>query len=56
MEESAFEFDSAHVAETSRRFPAQRLTHAAPHPVSDVNYIATAAEYGRHAWDEGGHI
>ncbi|MBP2392059.1 hypothetical protein [Aeromicrobium fastidiosum] len=58
MEESAFEFDSAHVAETSRRFPAQRLTHAEPHPVSDVSYLhaAPGAEFGRHAWDEGGRL
>ena len=58
MEESAFEFDSAQVAETSRRFPAQRLAHAAPRPVSDVGYLdaAPGAEFGRHAWDEGGHL
>lgn len=57
MEETAFEFDSRQLAETSRRFPARRLAPAAPHTGGDLTYLAAAgAEFGRHAWDEAGHL
>ena len=58
MDESSFEIDSGQLAEASRRFPAHRLEHASPRPVSDVSYLAVApgVEFGRHAWDEGGHL
>ncbi|MCD9198280.1 hypothetical protein [Aeromicrobium wangtongii] len=57
MEESSFEIDSRQLAETSSRFPAQRLAPAAARPSSDVSYLAdgAGADFGRHAWDEGGH-
>jgi hypothetical protein len=58
MDESSFEIDSAQIAEASARFPAHRLAprHASPH--ADVSYLETApsAEFGRHAWDEAGHL
>lgn len=68
MDETSFEFDTAQLAEASRRFPAHRLTLSINgggtdgRPNRDVsylasaNYLATATEFGRHAWDEGGHI
>ncbi len=56
MDESSFDIDPAQLREA-----AQALSRAPPdqlggHPDSDVSYIATAAEFGRHAWDEGGHL
>lgn len=56
MEETAFEFDSRQLAETSRRFPAHRLVPAASRPSGDLAFLAGGAEFGRHAWDEGGHL
>jgi len=58
MEESAFEVDSHHLAEASRRFPAQRLAPVAPQPASDVSYLSTTAgaDFGQHAWDEAGRL
>ena len=58
MDESSFEIDSAQVAETSARFPARRLPPSHANPDADVTYLDTApsAEYGRHAWDEAGHL
>lgn len=57
MDESSFEIDSTQLAEASRRFPVHRLEPPAPHPDSDLSYLATpAAEFGRHAWDEAGHF
>lgn len=58
MEESAFEFSPVQVAETSRRFPASRLVATPAHPVDDLGQrlAAPGAEFGRHAWDEGGHL
>lgn len=58
MDETTFEYEVAQLIEASRRFPAHRRTipHVA-HPHVDVDYLRTApsAEFGRHAWDEGGH-
>jgi hypothetical protein len=56
MDETSFDIDQAQLREAAERFPAHRLTHAGGRPNSDVTYIATAAEFGRHAWDEGGHL
>lgn len=58
MDESSFEIDSEKLAEVSRRFPSHRLTQSPPRPHSDVSYLAAApgAEFGRHAWDEAGHL
>jgi hypothetical protein len=57
MDESSFEIDSTQLAEASRMFPRRRLTPSAPRPDSDVSYLATpGAEFGRHAWDEAGHL
>ncbi len=58
MDESTFEIDSEQVAETSARFPAHRLAPRHAKPDTDVTYLETAAsaEFGRHAWDEGGHL
>jgi len=56
MDESSFDIDQAQLREAARRFPAHRLSSLSGHPDSDVSYIATAAEFGRHAWDEGGSL
>jgi len=56
MDESSFDIDPAQLLEAAKRFPAHRQTSLGGHPNSDVTYIASAAEFGRHAWDEGGHI
>lgn len=56
MDESSFDIDPAQLREAALRFPAHRLSTLGGHPDSDVNYIATATEFGQHAWDEGGHI
>ncbi|WP_162891245.1 hypothetical protein [Aeromicrobium sp. A1-2] len=58
MDESSFEIDSAQIAEASRRFPAHRLAPRHPGARADVSYLATTpgAEFGRHAWDEAGHL
>ncbi len=56
MDEAMFEVDGAKLAEASRRFPAHRRDVHVGHPVSDLDYLtAPSAEFGRHAWDEGGH-
>jgi hypothetical protein len=59
MDESTFEYEAAQLAEASRRFPAhRRKSPPVAHPDIDVRYLGTApnAEFGRHAWDEGGHF
>lgn len=58
MDESSFEIDSDTLAEASRRFPSHRLAPTTPRPDSDVSYLAATpgAEFGRHAWDEAGHL
>ena len=57
MDETTFEYESAHVAEASRRFPAHRRKMPVGHPDTDVDYLrAPRAEFGRHVWDEGGHL
>jgi hypothetical protein len=58
MDESTFEIDAAQVAEGSARFPAHRLAPRQAKPDTDVSYLQTApsAEFGRHAWDECGHL
>jgi hypothetical protein len=58
MDESTFDWEIAQLAEASRRFPAHRLHPPVAHPRVDVSYLRTApsAEFGRHAWDEGGHF
>ena len=59
MDETTFEFEAAQLVEASRRFPAHRRTMPpVAHPDIDVGYLRTApsAEFGRHAWDEGGHL
>lgn len=58
MDETTFEFEAAQLAEASRRFPAhRRKVSPVAHPDIDVGFLRTApsAEFGRHAWDEGGH-
>ena len=55
MDESDFEIDRDKLVEGSRRFPAHRLTRPAGHPHADVSYLRRGADFGRHAWDEGGH-
>ena len=57
MDESSFEIDSAQVAETSTQFPARRLAPRRAKPDTDMSYLgAPSAEFGRHAWDECGHL
>ncbi len=58
MDESTFDIDSAQIAEASARFPAHRLARRHAEPDTDVSYLETApsAEFGRHAWDECGHL
>jgi len=58
MDESAYEYEHAHLAEAARRFPAHRLAHAAPRPDSDVSYLVASSgvEFASHAWDEAGHL
>lgn len=56
MDETTFDIDPAQLREAALRFPAHRLSALGAHPASDVSYLASAAEFGRHAWDEGGHI
>jgi hypothetical protein len=57
MDDTTFEFEPRDVTEGSRRFPAHRRTTSSGHPAVDLSYLATApgVEFGRHAWDEGGH-
>lgn len=57
MQESDFEYNRHNLSEGSRRFPAQRLSRPSGRPSADVSYLQTSpgAEFGRHAWDEGGH-
>ena len=56
MDETMFEVDTAQLAEASRRFPAHRRAVPGGHPDADLGYLtAPGAEFGRHAWDEGGH-
>ncbi|MEV7396670.1 hypothetical protein [Aeromicrobium sp. NPDC092404] len=58
MDESAFDIDTKQVAETSARFPAHRLAPRHAKPYTDVTYLedSPSAEFGRHAWDEAGHL
>ncbi|MCW2770240.1 MAG: hypothetical protein JWR27_1673 [Aeromicrobium sp.] len=56
MDESSFDIDSGQLAETSRRFPAHRLSPAHATSVGDVSYLAYTPEFGSHAWDEAGHL
>lgn len=58
MDDTTFDYETAQLAEASRRFPAHRRHTRVAHPHADVSYFRTApsAEFGRHAWDEGGHI
>jgi hypothetical protein len=57
MDDTTFEYDIAHLVEASRRFPAHRRVVRAAHPPADVSYLTSPnAEFGRHAWDEGGHL
>lgn len=57
MDETTFDWEIAQLAEASRRFPAHRLHPPVVHPHVDVSYLrAPNAEFGRHAWDEGGHL
>ncbi|MEJ7634368.1 hypothetical protein [Aeromicrobium sp.] len=58
MDESSFEIDSAQVAAASARFPAHRRGPRETGPVADMTCLTTApsAEFGRHAWDEAGHL
>jgi hypothetical protein len=55
--ETDFEYEDAQLAEAYRRFPAHRLhPPVVHHPHVDVSYLREPnAEFGRHAWDEGGH-
>lgn len=56
MDETTFDIDSRQLAEASHRFPARRLPQRDARPAADFSYLAApAAEFGRHAWDEGGH-
>lgn len=57
MDETMYEVDVARLAEASRRFPAHRRVATVGHPGADLAYLtAPGAEFGRHAWDEGGHF
>lgn len=58
MDESCFDIDQQQLAESARRFPAHRRTDPPARPDADLSYLATgpAADFGRHAWDESGHI
>lgn len=58
MDESTFDIDPQQLAEASQRFPSHRRATQEGHPDSDVSYLTTAssAHFGRHAWDEGGHL
>lgn len=56
MDESSFDIDQLQVAEAARRFPAQRHTAAVARPSADVSYLNAGPEFGRHAWDECGHL
>ena len=59
MDETTFEYEAAQLAEAYRRFPAhRRKMPPVAHPDFDVDFLRTApsAEFGRHAWDEAGHI
>ena len=58
MDETSFEIDQNVLAESARRFPAHRQAEPVAHPHADMSYLATApgAAFGRHAWDECGHL
>ena len=57
MDESSFDIDPAQVAAASHVIPAHRKETVLGHPHRDVSYLnAPEAEFGRHAWDEGGHL
>ena len=57
MDETMFEVDTAQLAEASRRFPAHRRAVTVGHPgVGLAHLTASGSEFGRHAWDEGGHF
>ena len=58
MDETTFEYETAQLAEASRRFPAHRRAMPVVRADPDFGYLSTAssAEFGRHAWDEGGQL
>ena len=58
MDETSFEIDQNVLAESARKFPAHRRAETIAHPNPDMSYIASApgAAFGRHAWDECGHL
>lgn len=56
MDESSFEIDQQQLAESVRKFPAHRHTVPVSHPTADMSYIDRGAAFGRHAWDECGHL
>ncbi len=56
MDESSFDIDPAQLHEAALRFPAHRLHSSDARSGNDVSYLASASAFGRHAWDEAGHI
>lgn len=56
MDEATFEIDQQQLSETSRRFPAHRLSAPDAHPDGDLRFLSRGGEFGTHAWDEGGHL
>lgn len=51
-----FVYDADQVAAGVQLFPAHRQAAPVAHPSADFTYLAADdAEFGRHAWDEGGH-
>ena len=56
MDEISFGMQTDQIAQMSRRFPAHRTTQPVAHPQGDLAWLATGPEFGRHAWDEGGHL
>ena len=56
MDETTFDIDQHQLAEGCRRFPARRLTPRHARPTADLGYLREAGDFGRRAWDEGGHF
>lgn len=56
MDESSFDIDQQQLARSAQKFPAHRHTVPVAHPTADVSYLGAGAEFGRHAWDECGHL
>lgn len=57
LDETEFEIDQQQLAESARLFPAHRHTEPVAHPQVDMSFLAApTAEFGRHAWDECGHL